>query len=77
MFESLTTADSLMAYMFFAMLVFLPLMNMFRRAGFSSALGLLIFTPYAGLFICLGYLALKPWPVEPPKADKKKPAEKV
>lgn len=71
MFETLTTAESLMGYQVFALLILVPLMMMFKRAGFPAVLALLVFTPYAGLFICLGYLGLKRWPHEPPKAARK------
>jgi hypothetical protein len=71
MFDTLPTAESLMGYQVFAVLVLVPLMMMFKRAGFPAVLGLLVFTPYAGLFICLGYLGLKRWPNEPSPANSK------
>lgn len=72
MFEHLLTPDALMRYLTFAAILLYPFWRMFKRAGFSPVLSFLILTPYAGFFICLGYLALKKWPNEPQKTGKAK-----
>jgi hypothetical protein len=70
MFETLLTPDALMDYLAFATILLWPFYNMFKRAGFAPIMAFYLLAPYAGLFICLGYLALKRWPNEPLKEAK-------
>lgn len=70
MFETLLTPEAMMSYLAFAAFCLLPLCMIFKRAGFSFLFGFFVLAPYAGFFICLGYLGLKRWPREP-EAHKK------
>ncbi len=72
MFENLTTAPMIFSYLAFAGFIFLPFLNIYRRAGLNPLNALWLFLPYSGLFIAMGYLAFKRWPVEPEKVKKRK-----
>jgi len=67
MFQTLLESEFMLSYLSFAALVFIPLFNIFRRSGLNRGLSAFLFVPYSGLFIVLGILAFKRWPVEPAK----------
>tara|TARA_B100000686_G_scaffold354864_1_gene467784 strand:- start:1967 stop:2209 length:243 start_codon:yes stop_codon:yes gene_type:complete len=72
MFQSLLEPEFMMSYLVFAAVVFIPIFNMFRRAGLNRAFSAFLFVPYTGMFIVFGILAFKRWPVEPPPKPRRK-----
>ncbi len=46
----------------FGFVLVYPLWRIFSRTGLTPALSLLIFVPYAGVFIGLAVLAFTSWP---------------
>jgi hypothetical protein len=54
--------QALGGYFFTALLLIVPMWRIFRRAGFSPALSLLIFVPGFGFLIATLLLAFRRWP---------------
>lgn len=72
MFESLLNTTAIMQYFIFAGIIVLPFFVMLRRAGFNPLWAAVLFIPYTGLFVVMGVMAFKRWPVEPEKVKKDK-----
>lgn len=49
-------------YYLFVLLVLIPVIRIFERAGFRPYWALLLAVPDAGIILCSAILALKKWP---------------
>ncbi len=72
MFDGLLNTDMIFQYIVFAAIVVLPFFVILRRSGLNPVWAAVLFVPYTGLFIVMGILAFKRWPVEPPPKKRKK-----
>ena len=45
-----------------SVLMLYPMIRIFKRAGLPPYFGVLVMTPYIGLFICFTILTFKKWP---------------
>jgi hypothetical protein len=58
-------------YELFALLAFVPLWRLFRRAGLAAWPALTVFVPMVGLALAGSALAFPKWPALPEKKQKK------
>jgi hypothetical protein len=56
---------SLILYVIILVVLTIPIVNIFVRAGLNGALGFLTLIPGIGIFISIGILAFREWPNEP------------
>ncbi len=58
----LAALDPVARYYLFALVVAVPVVQVFRRAGFRPYWAALLGVPQVGLILCLLLLALRKWP---------------
>ena len=55
----------LVSYVIFLIVLTIPIVNIYQRAGLNAGLGFLTLIPVIGAFISIGILAFRDWPNEP------------
>lgn len=60
-----TVLESLILYGVVLVILTIPIVNIFLRAGLNGALGFITLVPFIGLFIAIAILAFREWPNEP------------
>lgn len=62
----------LLVYYAAAVLIIVPMIRIFERAGFKPWWALFLAVPAVGHILCIAALVLQRWPVLPPRVKRKK-----